>query len=161
MVEVKKIGIMKGIAMKIMAVDFGDARTGLAVCDRLEFMASPIGVINEKDFDACVMQVAHAVKEYDVKEVVVGHPINMDGSEGERAQKCAEFAKSLEEKIEIPVHLWDERQTTVSATNYLNITNTRGKKRKEIIDAVAATIILESYLAYRKNLKEKNSNHEA
>ncbi len=137
--------------MKIMAVDFGDARTGLAVCDRTEFLASPVGVITEYHFDRTVQKVAYAVQEYDVKEVVVGYPRNMDGSVGERAKKCELFAEKLSELIDVPVKLWDERQTTVAAHGYLNETNTRGKKRKEVIDAVAATIILESYLAFRKN----------
>ena len=140
--------------MKIMAVDFGDARTGLAVCDRTEFLASPVGVLHEKDFDQCVKKVSYAVEEYGVGEVVVGYPRNMNGTAGERAQKCELFAQKLGELVAVPVRLWDERSTTVSATNYLNETNTRGKKRKEVIDAVAATIILESYLAYRKNQKE-------
>ena len=141
--------------MKIMAVDFGDARTGLAVCDKTEFLASPVGVIHEKDFETTVLKTSYAVKEYDVKEVVVGYPKNMNGTLGPRAQKCELFAERLRALVDVPVTLWDERSTTVSATGYLNETNTRGKKRKEVIDAVAATIILESYLAYRKNQTEK------
>lgn len=137
--------------MKIMAVDFGEARTGLAVCDRTEFLASPIGVLEEKNFQDCVQKVAYAVKEYDVREVIIGFPKNMDGSIGDRAKKCQLFADTLKALIDIPVKLWDERLTTVSAHNLLNETNTRGKKRKEIIDAVAATIILEDYLRFRGN----------
>ncbi len=140
--------------MKIMAVDLGDARTGLACCDRTEFLASPIGVIHEKDFNEIIRQVAVASVEYDVKEIVVGYPKNMNGTIGERAEKCEKFANILSQLVDVPVKLWDERSTTVSATNYLNETNTRGKKRKEVIDAVAATIILESYMEYRKNHKE-------
>lgn len=137
--------------MKIMAVDFGDARTGLAACDRTEFLASPIGVIEERDFDLTLEKVAYAVEEYQIQKVVVGHPKNMDGTLGERAQKCEEFANRLREMISVPVVLWDERSTTVSAHKILNETNTRGKKRKEVIDAVAASIILENYLEYRSN----------
>ena len=137
--------------MKIMAVDFGDARTGLAVCDRTEFLASPVGVIEEKNFNACVQKVAFAVEEYDVKEIVVGLPKNMDGSIGARAEKCQLFADELAKLVNIPIKLWDERRTTISAHNILNETNTRGKKRKEVIDAVAATIILDDYLTFRKN----------
>lgn len=138
--------------MKIMAVDFGDARTGLACCDRTETLASPIGVIHEKNFDATVGKVAVAAKEYDVKEIVVGHPKNMNNTVGERAKKCELFAEKLANLVDIPVKLWDERSTTVSAHNILNETNTRGKKRKEVVDAVAAVLILESYMAYRANL---------
>lgn len=137
--------------MKIMAVDFGDSRTGLAVCDKSEFLASPAGVIEEKNFERCIEKVAAAAKEHGAEEVVVGHPKNMNGTIGERAQKCELFAEKLSELVEVPVKLWDERSTTVSAHYYLNQTNTRGKKRKAVVDAVAATIILESYLGFRKN----------
>ncbi len=137
--------------MKIMAVDYGDARTGLAACDRTEFLASPLGVIHEYNFDRCVQQVAYAVEEYQIGKVVVGHPKNMDGSEGDRAKKCELFAKKLRALVSVPVVLWDERRTTVTAHQYLNETNTRGKKRKDVVDEVAATIILESYLSWRKN----------
>ena len=143
--------------MKIMAVDYGDARTGLAACDRTEFLASPIGVIQEYDLDRTVEQVAYAVEEYQIGMVVVGHPVNMDGSEGERARKCELFAEKLRAMVSVPVVLWDERSTTVTAHQYLNLTNTRGKKRKEVVDEVAATIILESYLAYRRNHPDKEA----
>lgn len=144
--------------MKIMAVDFGDARTGLAVCDRTEYMAEPIGVIHEKSFTMVLQKVAIAAREYDVAMIVVGYPKNMNGSVGPRAQKCADFARQLKALVEIPVELWDERSTTVSATYFLNETNVRGKKRKAVIDEVAATIILESYLAYRRNMSEKGQS---
>lgn len=144
--------------MKIMAVDFGEARTGLAVCDRTEFLASPMGVIQEKDFETCVKKVAYAaMKEFNVGMVIVGLPKNMDGSLGPRAQLCDKFARALKALIPIPVELWDERQTTMQASTYLNEMNVRGAKRKEVIDEVAATIILESYLQYRKNQKEQGA----
>lgn len=142
--------------MKIMAVDLGDVRTGLAVCDRTEFLASPIGVIHDRNINSVITKVANAVEEYDVGMVVVGHPKNMDGSEGESAKKCENFASALKCIVSVPVILWDERTTTISAHHYLNETDTRGKKRKEVVDAVAATIILENYLEYRKNEKLKN-----
>ena len=142
--------------MKIAAVDFGDARTGLAICDKQELLASPAGVIQEKNFDRAVVKVAEALKKLNPELVVVGHPINMNGTIGVRAQHCEEFAKQLETVLEnIPVVLWDERSTTVSAIGFLNATDTRGKKRKAVIDTVAATIILENYLNYRKNQREK------
>lgn len=144
--------------MKILAVDFGDARTGLACCDRTEYLASPIGVIHDKDFGSVVQKVAIAVTEYDVGEVIIGHPINMNGTLGPRAQLCADFAEQLTRLVSVPVKLWDERGTTVSAIGYLNKTDTRGKKRKEVVDAVAATIILESYMNYRKNHPENTGN---
>ncbi|MBR5496131.1 MAG: Holliday junction resolvase RuvX [Oscillospiraceae bacterium] len=141
--------------MKIMAVDFGDSRTGLAVCDRTEFLASPIGVIHEKNFRLVLEKVAVAAVEYDVAQIIVGHPKNMNGTVGERAKKCEEFAEKLSAMVSVPVRLWDERQTTMTAIGYMNETNTRGKKRKETIDAVAATIILENYLEFRKNNPDK------
>lgn len=137
--------------MKIMSVDFGDARTGLAMCDKTEFLASPIGVVHEKRFEHAVEKVAAAAIENKAEAVIVGLPLNMNGSEGPRAELCRTFAAELFEKISVPVRMWDERQTTVSAAGYLNQTDTRGKKRKEVIDAVAAVIILDSYLRWRKN----------
>ena len=137
--------------MKIMAVDFGDSRTGLAVCDKSEFLASPLTVITEYNFDRCAQRVADAAKAEKAELLVVGYPKNMNGTIGERAEKCQLFGDKLKELTGISVVMWDERCTTVSAHNYLNETNVRGKKRKAVIDAVAATIILESYLSYRKN----------
>lgn len=137
--------------MIIMAVDFGDSRTGLAICGKSELIASPIGVIAEKDFDKCLEKTAEAAKENKAEMIVVGYPKNMNNTIGERAEKCALFAEKLKEMTGCHVELWDERGTTVSAHNYMNVTNTRGKKRKAVVDAVAATIILESYLGYRRN----------
>ena len=141
--------------MKIMAVDFGDARTGLAICDKTELLASPVGVIHEKRFEHAVEKVAAAAAENRAEAVVVGLPLNMNGSEGPRAELCRNFAEQLSSKVNVPVRMWDERQTTVSAAGYLNQTDTRGKKRKEVIDAVAAVIILDSYLQWRKNHPEE------
>lgn len=143
--------------MKIMAVDFGEARTGLALCDRTEYLASPIGTIHERDFADCVTKIVYTAKEYEAEAIVVGHPINMDGSHGEKAQKCERLANMLHNILGVPVELWDERQTTMQAATYLNEMNVRGQKRKDVIDEVAATIILESYLAYRKNQREKEN----
>lgn len=134
-----------------MAVDFGDARTGIAMCDKSEMLASPVGVIHERDFDECIKKTAQLAAENKVDEIVVGYPKNMNGTVGERAEKCSFFAEKLGELTGISVKLWDERCTTVSAHNYLNQTNTRGKKRKNVVDAVAAVIILEGYMAFRKN----------
>lgn len=137
--------------MIIMSVDFGDARTGIAVCGKSELMASPVCVISEKDFEKCIEKTAALAKEQRAEEIVVGYPKNMNGTVGERAEKCTLFAEKLGELTGLPVKLWDERNTTVSAHGYLNTTNTRGKKRKAVVDAVAAVIILESYLGYRRN----------
>ncbi|MBP0971881.1 MAG: Holliday junction resolvase RuvX [Oscillospiraceae bacterium] len=143
--------------MIIFGVDFGDTRTGWAVCDRSEMLASPVSVLTEKNFLHCAEKTAEAAKNARAELIVVGHPVNMDGSRGPRAQKCADFAEILREKSGIPVVLWDERCTTVSAHQILNVTNTRGKKRKSVVDAVAAVLILESYLAYRKAVPQTES----
>lgn len=141
--------------MKIMAVDFGDSHTGLAVCDRTELLASPVGIIHEKDFAKCVADVANAVTEFEAQMVVVGNPINMNGTRGPRSEKCVKFAENLQQLVDVPVNMWDERSTTVTAHEMMNEVNKRGKKRKEVIDAVAAAIILESYLAWRANHKDE------
>lgn len=140
--------------MKIMAVDYGDARTGLAVCDRTEFLASPIGTIEERNAQMLAMKVAHMAEQYEVGEIVVGLPVNMNGSKGPRAEKCEHFAQMLNELTEVPVNMWDERSTTVTAHQILNETNVRGKNRKAVVDTVAATIILEGYLEYRRKKKQ-------
>lgn len=140
--------------MKILAVDYGDARTGLAICDAGEMLASPVGVIHSHRMDEVVQKAAEAAREQRAERIVVGNPINMNGTRGPRSEFCQEFAAKLGEASGLPVVLWDERSTTVTAISYLNATDTRGKKRKAVVDAVAATIILESYLAWRKNNPE-------
>ena len=137
--------------MIILAVDLGKARTGIAVSDNGESFAFPKTVITEYNTEKLITKVADEIKKADAKLVVVGKPRNMDGSEGERARECAEIAEKIAEATGVETVLWDERLTTVSAHTALNYTDTRGKKRKEVIDAVAATIILEDYLKFRKN----------
>lgn len=137
--------------MKILAVDLGKARTGLAVCDEMEFLASPVGTLSVYDREKLLQQILQKAQELQVKEIVVGLPRNMDGSEGESAQSAREFAEKLEKASGLPIVLRDERLTTVSAHGYLNATDTRGKKRKTVVDTVSAVLILENYLTYRKN----------
>lgn len=136
--------------MIIMAVDYGDVRTGVAVCDKNEILASPVTVITERDSDVLAEKIIALAKERRAESFVVGLPKNMDGSEGFRAEACREFAEKLREKSGLGVELYDERLTTVSAHNALNMTNTRGKKRKAVVDAVSAVMILEDYMARRK-----------
>ena len=137
--------------MIILAVDYGDVRTGLAVCDKSEFLASPVCVITERNEDKVIEKVSEKAIELKAQEIAVGLPKNMDGSEGFRADACKEFALKLEAKTGIKTVLRDERLTTVSANKIMNMTDTRGKKRKDTVDAVAAVIILEDYIRYRKN----------
>lgn len=136
--------------MIIMSVDLGKARTGIAVCDKSGFLASPYTVIFEKTPNKLLQKAAQAVKDTGAELVVVGLPKNMDGSEGESAQNARGFAKKLKELTGAETVMQDERGTTITAHNYLNVTNTRGKKRKDIVDAVAAVIILQDYLDKRK-----------
>ncbi len=137
--------------MKILSVDFGDARTGLAACDKDELIASPLCVISDHNKERVIEKIIEAAKENRIEEIVVGNPINMNGTAGPRSELCRSVADALAEKSGIPVRMWDERSTTVSAIGILNQTDVRGKKRKAVIDAVAAVLILESYMAYRKN----------
>lgn len=139
--------------MIILAVDLGKARTGIAVSDNGESFAFPKTVITEYNTEKLIEKIAATVKEAGAQLIVVGKPRNMDGSEGDRAKECTEIAEKIQEKTGTQTVLWDERLTTVSAHTALNYTDTRGKKRKEVVDAVAATIILEDYLRFRKNQK--------
>ena len=137
--------------MKIMGIDYGDARTGVSICDEMEMLASPVTVVSEWNEDKCAQRIAEIAAEHKPALIIVGLPLNMNGTEGPRAQKCREFADKLNALTAIETKMWDERSTTVTAHSYLNDTNTRGKKRKAVVDAVAAVIILESYLSHRKN----------
>ena len=139
--------------MIIMSVDLGKARTGLALCDKTEFLASPYKVIFEKSPNKLPEKVAEAAKEAKAELIVVGLPKNMDGSEGESAQNAGAFAQKLTELTGLETVMQDERGTTITAHGFLNDTNTRGKKRKNVVDEVAATIILQNYLDKRKNLR--------
>ncbi|MBQ7295924.1 MAG: Holliday junction resolvase RuvX [Clostridia bacterium] len=136
--------------MVILSVDYGDKRTGIAVCDRLEMLASPVKVIWGDYAPKVIAEIEKLAAEYRAQQIVVGLPKNMDGSEGERAEKCRAFAEALSEKTGIETVLVDERLTTVSAHKALNVTNVRRQKRKDVVDAVSAVMILESYLKTRK-----------
>ncbi len=136
--------------MYIMSVDVGTARTGIALSDKSEGFAFPKGVITEYNREKLINTLAEKAKELGAEMIVVGYPKNMDGSEGFKAKECAEVAEKLKELTSLPVELWDERCTTISAHTALNYTDTRGKKRKAVVDAVAATIILEDFMRRRK-----------
>ena len=137
---------------RILGVDFGDTRTGLAVSDTSRFLASGIGYVSPGGIQKTADKVAEVAREQKVSAIVVGLPKNMDGSEGFRAERCREFAGLLREQLEdIPVAMIDERMTTMSASRYLNETNTRGQKRKGVIDTLSAQIILQNALDRLKN----------
>ena len=136
--------------MRVLAVDYGDARTGIAVSDLLCSIVGTTTVIHSRNQDKTLREIVTLVKEKEVGEVVMGLPRNMDGSEGPRAQLCREFAQKLEQELGMTVVLWDERRTTVEAHQILSDHNYHGKKRKNTVDAVAASLILEGYLAFKK-----------
>lgn len=137
--------------MVIMSIDYGDMRTGVAVCDALEMLASPVTVIKESYEPKLIEKIKAVISEKKPSLIVVGKPKNMDGSDGFRAQKCTQFADKLQQETGVSTVMWDERLTTVSAHKALNETNTRGKDRKNVIDAVSAVMILEDFLRHRKN----------
>ncbi|MBE6758463.1 MAG: Holliday junction resolvase RuvX [Ruminococcaceae bacterium] len=141
--------------MIIMSVDLGKARTGIAICDRSEIMATPLTVIEEWNRDRLLEKICEIAAERKAQRMVVGLPVNMDGSEGESAQGAREFADHLREASGIEVIMSDERGTTKTAIGYLNQSDTRGKRRKAVIDAVAASIILQDHLDRRRNAGEQ------
>lgn len=138
--------------MIILSVDYGDKRTGIAVCDKLEMLASPVCVLTEWNAETLAEKIIDIAKQKNAEQIVIGLPRNMDGSKGFRAQACEELGELVKSKCEIPVTFWDERLTTVSAHRILSENNVRGKKRKSVVDAVAAEIILQNYIDSRKNL---------
>lgn len=143
---------LKATSGRILGVDFGDTRTGLAVSDVSRFLASGIGYVSPGGIQKTAAQVAEIALEKKVSAIVVGLPKNMDGSEGFRAERCREFADLLRSRLpDIPVAMIDERLTTVSASRYLNETGTRGSQRKGVIDTLSAQIILQNALDRLKN----------
>lgn len=132
--------------MVIMSVDYGDVRTGVAVCDKMQILASPVCVITEKDRERLADKITEIAKEKKAERICVGLPQNMDGSYGFRSEACREFGELLKEKTGLPVFFQNERLTTVSAHNILNTADVRGKKRKAVVDAVSAVLILEDYM---------------
>ena len=135
--------------MKIMGIDYGDARTGVAVSDLLCTIVGSTTVIPSRNREKAIADIVRIAKDQQVGMIVVGLPRNMDGTEGPRAELCREFAQQLQEASGVDVTMWDERRTTVEAHNILSQHNYHGKKRKDTVDAVAASLILEGYLAFR------------
>ena len=133
---------------RIMGIDYGDAGTGIAISDLLCSIVGSTSVIHSRRPEKTLEEIQRLVKEHDIGKIVMGLPRNMDGSEGPRAQLCREFATQVQEATGLEVALWDERRTTVEAHNILNDHNYHGKKRKNAVDAVAASLILEGYLAF-------------
>ena len=134
---------------RIMGIDYGDARTGVAMSDLLCTIVGSTAVVPSRNRDKAVADIVRMAKEQEVGKIVVGLPKNMDGTEGPRAELCREFAAILGEATGLEIVMWDERRTTVEAHNILSQHNYHGKKRKDTVDAVAASLILEGYLAFR------------
>lgn len=135
---------------KIMGIDYGDARTGVAISDLMCSIVGSTCVVPSRNTGKAIADIVRLAKDNMVGEIVVGLPRNMDGSEGPRAELCREFGKMLGEATGLPIRMWDERRTTVEAHNILSQHNYHGKKRKDTVDAVAASLILEGYLNYKR-----------
>ena len=135
---------------RIMGIDYGDARTGIAFSDLLCSIVGSTTVIHSRRPEKTLEEIVKLCKEQDAGEIVMGLPKNMDGTEGPRAELCREFAAKVQEATGLNVTLWDERRTTVEAHNILSEHNYHGKKRKNTVDAVAASLILEGYLNFKK-----------
>ena len=138
--------IKKNTTGRIMSVDFGDTRTGLALSDVSRYLASGIGYVSPGGIFKTADKVAEMATENKASAIIVGLPKNMDGSEGFRADRAKEFAELLRERVELPVAMFDERMTTMAASRFLNETNTRGAKRKGVVDTLSAQIILQNVL---------------
>ena len=137
--------------MRIMAIDYGDAHTGIAISDPTGFLAGYTTVINAYRPEVVADRIAELIAEYGVEELVLGHPINMDGTRGPRSEKAQAMKALLEETIPLPVTLWDERRTTIDAHQILMNNGKNAKQRKKTVDAVAASLILEGYLTFKKS----------
>lgn len=137
--------------MRVLAIDYGDARTGVAVSDAMGLMAGFTTVIHSHSAKEVQARLCELIRVHRAEKLVMGYPRNMDGTEGPRAELYRAFSKELEAAAGMEVVLWDERRTTVDAHRILTETGNRGKKRKEKVDAVAATLILEGYLAFLRN----------
>ena len=143
--QTERIRYMK----RIMGIDYGDARTGVAISDLMCSIVGSTCVVPSQNKEKAMADIIRIARENEVGEIVVGLPKNMDGTEGPRAELCRAFAEELRLASGLPVAMWDERRTTVEAHNILSQHNYHGQKRKNTVDAVAAALILEGYLAFR------------
>ena len=137
--------------MKIMAIDYGDAHTGIAISDYTETLAGYSDTIHSRRQEEVLSGIQRLIAEHGVQLLVLGYPRNMDGTEGPRAEKCAAFGALLRQVTGLEVILWDERRTTIDAHNILFNSGKNAKQRKKVVDAVAASLILEGYLTFKKS----------
>ena len=140
--------------MRILGVDYGDARTGLSVSDATGLLAGSPSVIHEWNYDKLLDKLCSYIRQNKIEQVVLGYPKNMDGSVGERARKCEALAAAIEEHAGTPVVLWDERRTTVAAHQILHDRGKKAKKHRKEVDAVAASLILQGYLDFKRMQKK-------
>lgn len=140
--------------MRVMAIDYGDAHTGVAVSDPTGFLVGTTTTINSRRQEVVADRLAELIREHRPEEVVLGFPKNMDGTDGRRADLYRELAEKLEEAAGMKVILWDERRTTIDAHQILFNQGKDGRKRKKLVDAVAASLILENYLDYKRMRRE-------
>lgn len=136
--------------MKILGIDYGDARTGLSISDATGLLAGSPSVIHEWNYDKLVDKLTAFIEQEKIEEIVLGHPKNMDGTVGARAQKCETLADTLKERTGVPVVLWDERRTTVAAHDILHQAGKKSKQHRQTVDAVAASLILQGYLDFKR-----------
>ena len=147
--------------MRVMAIDYGDVRTGVALSDATGFLAGQTFLIKSRKEEVVLEELAALARREGAQELVMGYPRNMDGTLGPRAEKYAAFARRLEEAVGLPVALWDERRTTVAAHQILGDQGVRAKNRKDKVDAVAATLILEGYLDWRRLQAQRQEKEES
>lgn len=136
--------------MKIMAIDYGDAHTGIAISDATMTLTGYSTVIDSRKAEVVLAEIQRLIAEHGVSELVLGYPKNMDGTLGPRAEKCAAFGEELKAAAGLPLTLWDERRSTVEAHAILFNNGKNGKQRKKVVDAVAAGLMLEGYLTRRR-----------
>ena len=136
--------------MRIMGIDFGDARTGLAVSDEMNILVGDAWTLNQRSPELVAEEIAAEAAKRGVQRLVLGLPKNMDGSEGPRAEKCREFAELLGTKTDLPIVMWDERRSSIEAHAILHADGKKEKKHRKTVDAVAASLILEAYLGTLK-----------
>lgn len=136
---------------KILGIDYGEVRTGLAISDLLGKMAHGIGTVKTESFKNLIQIIKEKINEHDINLIIIGNPINMNGTKGEKSAVIEQLADRIREELNIQVELFDERQTTMAAHAILNMTDTRGKKRKSVIDTLSAQIILQNYLDKQAN----------
>ena len=137
--------------MRIMAIDYGDAHTGVAISDLTGLLAGYTATIHTRRREEVLSRLGELIREYGVEELVLGYPKNMDGTLGPRAEKARELEQALRERFSLPVVLWDERRTTIDAHNILQNAGKNARKRKAVVDSVAAALILEGYLTFRRS----------